>query len=759
MGRFLSLRSQGPPAPIRCRLLTPLVSSYTVAAASLLFANSASAQAEQVVTGSSQEQEIAAPANTRILPAVTVTSDSVLDMGNGPVRGYVAEQASIGTKTDTSILETPQSVSVVTRQQMDMQQPGSSSAALRYTAGVTSERYGANGSYLDMTRIRGVDADYYLDGLRVIGNGGSWLPQVDAYSLERIEVLRGPASAIYGQGTGGGIVNQVSRKPQRAEQHELSVQYGSFNHKHIGLDSTGSMNADGSLLYRFTASGLDTEAQIEDVRHKRVYVAPSLTWRPNSSVSWTVLATHSREPELPNYNSLPAAVLGLDNSRYPEVDRERNFTDMDFADSSRKQNSLSSLFDYDFGNGWVFSSNARYMYVQSDLQRSVVYGYQEVDGRPQLSGYYELSPAKLNTFSMDNHLRGDLQWGATTHTILSGVDYSKGTLRNALYSVGPLSFDPYGSDYRPSVTPDFSASRAAPWKARQEFTRTGVYLQDQVAYSRWRLTLSARHDWSKTDDETYSYSPTARVQKQNDKKWSGRAGLSYLFGTDLAPYISYATSFDPLLGADYQGDAFVPVETKQTEVGIKYQPQGSGTLLTAALFELEQTNIKTNDANHLGFNSQAGKARTRGVDLQATAEIVPHLNVMASYTYLDNELVEDATHEGKSLTQTPAHSGSLWVDYWLDQSRLAGLQIGGGIRYLGKSFGDPDNGFEVPSATLMDLALTYPLGALAPDLDGALLALNVNNLTNKEYVASCTSRKYCFLGQDRSITATLSYAW
>ncbi len=759
MGQFLSLHFRTCPESLRCRFPAPLVSSCTVVAASLLFANSTSAQAEQVSKDTFQEQEVAESANMQTLPAVTVTADRALDMGNGAVRGYVAEQSGIGTKTDTSILETPQSVSVITRQQMDMQQPGSSSAALRYTAGATSEKYGGNGSYLDMTRIRGVDADYYLDGLRIIGNPGSWLPQVDAYSLERIEVLRGPASAIYGQGTGGGIVNQVSRKPQEDAQHEVSLQFGNFNRKHIGLDSTGALNDDGSLLYRFTASGLDTEGQIEDVRHQRLYLSPSFTWRPNSSLSWTVLATHSREPELPNYNSLPAAVLGLDNSPYPQIDRERNFTDMNFANSSRKQNSLSSLFDYDFGNGWMFSSNARYMYVQSDLQRGVVYGYQEVNGLPQLRGYYELTPAKVNTFSMDNHLRGDLEWGATTHTILAGVDYTRGTLKNALYSVGPLLFDPYGSEYRPDITPDFTASREAPWKVRQKFTRAGVYLQDQIAYDRWRLTLSARHDWSETDDETHSYSPTARVHQQNDKKWSGRAGLSYQFDTDLAPYVSYATSFDPLLGTDYKGDAFVPVESRQTEVGIKYQPEGSGMLLSAAVFELEQTNVKTSDANHLGFNTQAGKVRTRGVDLQATAALTPNLNVMANYTYLDNELVKDASYQGKSLTQTPAHSGSLWMDYRFDQRPLSGLQIGGGIRYLGKSFGDPSNDFEVPSATLMDLALTYPLDALSADLSGASLALNVSNLTNKEYVASCTSRLYCFVGQDRTMTATLSYRW
>lgn len=749
---FHALRFQTSTNSVFSRFSDPLASIT----ASLLLVSGASVYAEETSKGGVQETGKARLNDTY---TVTVTAGKMSDEGNGPVRGYVAEQSRVGTKTNTSILETPQSVSVITREQMDTQQPVSSSSALRYTAGATSEKYGGYGGYLDITRIRGVDADYYLDGLRIISNPGSWLPQIDPYSLERIEVLRGPASAIYGQGTGGGIVNQISRKPQDVALHELNFQYGSFNRKQIGFDSTGPINDDGTFLYRFTASGLDTEGQVENTRHKRLYVVPSLTWQPNLQTSWTVIAMYSQEPELPNYNSLPAAVLGLDGSLYPQINRRRNFTDMNFENSSRQQSFLSSLFEYDFENSWRLVSNARYMYVKSDIQRGVVYGYQEVNGSPQLKGYYELTPAKVNTFSMDNHLIGNVEWGDMTHTILMGVDYAKGTLKNELYSVGPILLDPYGSQYRPNIVPDFTASRLAPWKVKQEFTRVGAYLQDQMAYDRWRLVLSARHDWSQIDDETHSYSPTSRVSKQDDTKWSGRAGLSYQFDIGLAPYISYATSFDPLLGTDYQGEPFVPVESEQTEVGIKFHPANSSTLLTAAVFQLEQTNVKTSDADHLGFNTQAGKVRTRGLDLQATTEIVSNLNLIANYTYLDNELVKDTSYQGKSLTQTPKHSASIWMDYLIDYDAFSGLKLGGGVRYLGKSFGDPSNDFEVPSATVIDLAATYQLDSLSSELSGATLAFNVSNLTDKQYVASCTSRLYCFVGQERSMIATLSYRW
>lgn len=672
---------------------------------------------------------------------------------------YVVEESSVGTKTQTSILETPQSVSVITRQQMDLMKPTSSSAALRYTAGATSERYGGFGSYLDMTRIRGIDADYYLDGLRMISNPGSWLSQVDPWSLERVEVLRGPAAAIYGQGTGGGIVNQVSRKPQDISSHELSLQYGSFNRKQFGFDSTGAIDDDHSLLYRFTASGLDTQGQIEDSRHRRVYLAPSLTWRPSDQATWTVLATYSYEPNIPDYNSLPANLLGLNNSPYQQVDRHRNYTDGNFSDSSRHQKSLTSLFEYQLTNGWTFNSNARYMNVHSNIQRGVVYGYQLVDEQPLLKAYDELTPAKVNIFSMDNNISGDIDVGPTRHTLLAGIDFSKGSLKSALYSVGPVLIDPYGPNYRPDLNPDFTASRAAPWKNTQDLTRTGVYLQDQIVWDRWYLTLNGRHDWSRTDHQTNSYSPVAVRTRQTDEKWTGRAGLSYQFDIGLAPYVSYATSFDPLLGSGYDGKAFLPVETKQKEIGIKYHPQGSKTLLSAALFELTQTNVKTSDAEHLGFNTQAGEVRTRGIDLQATAEVIHNLNLITSYSWLDNELIRDAKYKGHSLTQVPAHSAAAWLDYRFDAGTLAGLQVGSGIRYLGSSYGNPENTFKVPATSLVDMMIGYDLGQLTSELAGASLAVNVNNLTNKQYVASCTSAMYCFVGQDRTITATIDYRW
>lgn len=696
-----------------------------------------------------------------LMPALVLASETLTvtaSMTDGGT-GYQAWQSATGSKTSTAILEIPQSVSVISRAQMDMLQPASTSQALRYTAGATSERYGGNGDYLDMTRIRGAEADYYLDGLRVIGNIGTWSNQIDPYTLQRLEVLRGPSSFLYGQGSGGGIVNQVSRKPQTVAAGQLQLQYGSFNDKRLGFDITGPLTSNNRVLYRVTLSARDGHGQIENTQRQQIYLAPSVTLHPSDNLSWTLLASWSREPATPTYNSIPAIFYGLNNSPYPQIDRHKNYTDTQFAHSTRQQYSLTSLFSYTLHENWQLISNSRYMYLENGLKRGTVYGYKVTDNQPLFNGYYEIGPASSATFSMDNYLRGDFATGHFLHTLLTGVDLATGNIKNALYSDGGHYFSPYADIYHPVITPDFSASFAAPWKDKQNFTRFGLYVQDQLAWNHWRLTLSARHDWSKTDDYLNSYSPQSTLTQQHDTSWSGRAGLSYQFDTGIAPYISYATAFDPVLGSNYDGEVFKPLQTKQLEAGIKYQPDTSNLLFSVALFQLNQQHVKTTDPNpdHRGFNIQAGAVRTRGIDLQANAQLMPGLNLLTSYSWLDNQRVKDSDYQGKTLTQVPQHSAALWLDYRLPF--IQGLTAGAGVRYLGATYGDPANSFKVPAITVVDLAVNYDLQNIATALKGANLALNISNLANRQYIASCTTDRYCFVGQDRTINATASYHW
>lgn len=691
------------------------------------------------------------------------TIDLVAEQDNriGAVYGYVAQDSTSGSKSATTVLESPQSIAVVTRKQIEMQPGTSTSQALRYSAGVNSERFGGFGGQLDITRIRGIDADYYLDGMRIISNVSTWSPQIDPYSLERIEILRGPSSALYGQGTGGGIVNQISRRPEAESSQQAFVQVGNFNRFEVGFDRTGALNEDASLTYRLTTTALHSKTQVEDTQHKRVYLAPSIAWSPSDQSTWTLLATYSDEPVIPDYNSLPAVALGLNGSRYSQVDRKRNFSDVNFNASSREQYSISSLLSHQFTNEWLLNSNLRYMYINSDTKRTTVYGYRDRQGELWLEGTYGLAPSHSRTLQLDNNMSKKLYWGAWQHQVLIGMDYATGKINHDSYRMDPVVFNPFDpTDYRPDKPIDFADSiNNWPYNVRQKFNRFGLYAQDQIELNQWRLTLGGRHDWSILDDDSRNYSPVWTSRRQRDQQWSGRIGLNYIFDLGIAPYISYATSFDPVLGNDYYGQAFAPTKAKQIEVGIKYHPEQSATLLSAAIFQLDQDNVKTSDTQHLGYWTQSGKVRSRGAELQATMALFNQVNLMASYVYLNNELTQDANYQGKSLTQTPKHSASAWLDYRPEFYPLLGWEFGLGLRYLGETWGNPVNSFTVPDVTLIDVAAHYNLEQISPALSGGRVSVRASNLTNKQYVASCTSQMYCFIGQDRVVTASFNYNW
>ena len=686
-----------------------------------------------------------------LLDTITVTASSS--------KGYIEEDSGVGTKTNTPVLETPQAISIVSHDQMEFFQPSTPSIALRYTSGASSERYGASGDSIDMTRIRGVDADYYLDGLRIISNSGTWLPQINPYFLEKIEVLRGPCSALYGQGTGGGIVNQISKIPKESADHELFFQYGSHNRMQVGVDSTGPLDKDKKWLYRLVFTGLGSEGQVDDTKQERYSIMPSLTWKPDNNTYWTFSYSLSREPNIIGYNSFPAVVAGLNNSPYPAIDFSRNYTNTDFENTSRTFNIVTSSFKHRFKNLWNFTSNIRYMKAETDMKRSTIYGYQLVKDLPWLKVYCGYSPAESSTFSTDNYISGVIDLGVTQHTILMGADCVVGRFKTASFLSDPELINPYSSNYQSTSEPNFTSSFAAPWTNKQDFTRTGIYLQDQIAYDHLRLTLNIRHDWSKTDSESKVYSPTVTNSQQKNNKWSGRVGLSYLFDIGLAPYLSYSTAFSPVLGSDYNGVGFSPIDNQQYELGVKYQPKGSSLQLSAAIYTLKQTNVKTTDTDHMGFYTQKGKARSRGIDLQASGEIIKNLNLIASYSFLDNELIEDTQHKGKTLTQTPENSASVWLDYLIDCGILNGLKVGCGVRYIGSTLGDQKNSFKIIDVTLTDMAANYDLGFLSSKLDGASIALNISNITDKKYIASSTTENYCFPGQRRTILLTLSYRW
>ncbi|MEM8074022.1 TonB-dependent siderophore receptor [Morganella morganii subsp. sibonii] len=665
-------------------------------------------------------------------------------------RGYGALRQSAATKGSALLAETPQFVSVIRRDQLDTLPGESLSKALRYSAGVTSEKFGGFGNSIDFSKMRGFDADYYLDGLRVAGNSGIWGAQVDSWLLESVEAVHGPSSALYGQGGAGGVINMQSRLPQAEESHQIQFQSGNYDNNALRFDSTGALNEEETWLYRMTGSAASSGSQIENTKQSRYLIAPSVTWRPLNNLNWTVAGVYQHDPYTGYYNTLPAAALGLQPNSYGSLDRHRNYSNPDHEKSGRTQQSVTSLVNWQVSDSLTLKQNLRYTDVKSRVRRDFTRGF--VQDNRLLTAVYQDSPSRARTLAADNQLIYKAVTGPVSHEILTGFDLQTGKLDKDWSGSQTVTFDPYSADYRPQFTPQMTSSTST----GQTYRRYGVYVQDHLRWQQWSLILSGRYDDSslKTTNRL-----SGTTEKSDTSAYSHRAGLTYTFDSGFSPWISISDSFDPVLGTDADGNAFVPTESDQTEAGIKYLSDNGDIMASLAVYELTQKNVTTHNPKNPDYYNQTGKVRSRGLEFESRMAVTPSLNVMLGYAFTDNVITEsdDSSVLNKRPVQVPRHSGSLWADYRFHGRYLDGALIGAGVRYLGATQGDNTNSFTVPAVWLGDLSLRYQMDALTPQLSGMELGVTISNITNTSYVAGCTSSTYCSIGNDRTVVATLNY--
>lgn len=664
--------------------------------------------------------------------------------------GYSAKRQTTATKSNALLLDTPQFVSVIKREQLDNLPSQSVSQALRYSAGITSEKFGAFGQGIDFSKMRGFDADYYLDGLRILGNSGIWGPQIESWGVESIEAVHGPSSALYGQGSAGGVINMMSRRPSESEAHQLQFQMGNNKNRAIKFDSTAAIDDEGTWLYRLSGLAYSGESQIAASRQTRFFIAPAITWQPNERLNWTLLANYQRDPKLGHYNTLPASAVGLLPNPNGKLDVNRNYSNPQHENSSRTQYSVTSLLRYQLTSALTLTQNMRYFGVDMAIRRDFTRAF--LPDATQLTAVYQDSPSKSDTFVMDNQLLYQFATRVLEHELLAGVDYQTGRMTKDWWGSQTVSFNPWGAQHYPEFTPypvSFSSTK-------QTLHRYGVYLQDHLSWQQWHLMLSGRHDWAYLDTQDRLQ---GKEESTSDTAWSKRIGLNYRFDSGFSPWVSFADSFSPVLGTDAQGRPFVPSKATQAEVGVKYQNAYGDKLVSVALYELTEKNVTTHNPKNPDYYTQTGKVRSRGVEIESRLALTSRLNLLLNYTYTDNRITSssDATVLNKHPVQVPKHSGSFWLDYRFQHPALYGAYLGAGVRYLGATQGDNTNTFTVPSVWLGDMSLRYPLAAISPELAGFELGLNVNNITNKSYVASCTSPLYCSIGADRTLSAVVNY--
>ncbi|PWY36281.1 MULTISPECIES: TonB-dependent siderophore receptor [unclassified Pseudomonas] len=699
--------------------------------------------------------------------ALPTTDIKGFALGNalGSMEGYNATHSQIATKTSTALLETSQSVSVVTREQMDDQGSQTVSQTMRYTPGVLTNPYGATHRY-DYVAMRGFNDgsvdNIYLDGLKSMGDSGTYSTmQVDPYFLERVDILKGPSSVLYGRSSPGGLVALTSKKPLFEPYHQIQATVGTQGQRGMGFDFSGPVDDDKRIAYRLTGLADRSDTQFDHNKEKRYALAPTLSIDFTDDTSLTLQAYLQHDPDGGYHSGMPAD--GALHQRNGQRISENFFEGEPGIDRyERDQQSFGYQFEHRFND--VFTARQNFRYLDSKVKLDQVYGYGwTTPTSNELNRYYTGGDEKLHAFIVDNMLQAEFLTGATKHTVLMGADYQrrKTVVDWTSGSVAPINaFDPvYGNS---------AITYYDPLSYLRRLEQTGVYLQDLIEMDQWRFSLGLRQDWVETSDENRLAEASRPVGTEiNDKrtKLTGRAGALYLFDNGLAPYISYSESFNPNSYADSAGNPLAPTDGTQWELGLKYQPPGTDDLYTASLFRIDQENLATKLPQE-NFYRAVGAVRSQGLELEAHMQLNDNLKLLGSYTFTDIEYsksmistLSTATdiieNKGNSPTQAPRHMASLWADYKFDSGSLDGLRLGGGVRYVGYSWADAENTMKVPSYTLFDASIGYDLGKVG--LKGVDVRLNANNLTNESYIASCASLSFCYMGEERNVAATVSY--
>jgi iron complex outermembrane receptor protein len=694
---------------------------------------------------------------TAISFSLGASADDAGDAGDSPdtlgavqVTAPIVKDSGTATKTDTPIIEIPQSISVVTAQQMADRGIHGVEEAIWYTAGAQGGGYGPD-PRSDWLLIRGFTPARYLDGLPLPDGGSTGITRVEPYGLEQVEVLKGPASVNYGAMPPGGMVNYVSKKPTEQAFGEVEVQAGSYDLKQAAFDLGGPLDADGTWLYRLTGLARKSDDVVDFVHDDRYYFAPAITWKPNDSNKLTVLARFQKNDTVSGAGFLPAQGTLLPNP-YGRISDHLFTGEPGYNDYVKTEKSIGYEYEHDFGHDVVFHQNLRY--EGTDIAPNVAVGaFGLLDDQRSLMRYLYPTSNDSRMLAVDNNV--EFHFGDTVqHTLLAGVDYHRSRNNDASgfvlfnpegsYAVAPLDvFNPvYGS---PVNTPAYSFS------ARQVQKQTGVYVQDQIHVDRWVISIGGRQDWVTTDtDDRIGGTGTS----QSDHKFSGRVGVNYVFDNGLAPYVGYSESFQPTVRTDFAGHAFVPTSGKQTEAGIKYQPEGGNLLVTLAAYELTQENTLTVDPNHTLYSVQQGETKVRGEELEGRWNIGDGLSLYGAYAHIDSEVTKttDLASLGKEIALQPKNTASLGADYTITAGPLSGFGFGGGVRYVGDHYGDIYNQWETPSYTLVDATAHYETGPWR-------VQLNASNLTDKRYVSVCNSAAWCYYGYPRTVSATVAYKW
>ncbi|STW09133.1 ferrichrome-iron receptor [Klebsiella grimontii] len=658
-----------------------------------------------------------------------------------------SQMQSGATKIATPDIETPQSVSIITREQFEEQGAISVRQAVSYTPGVYSNQIGASNRF-DYIVLRGFSDgsldNVYLDGLKMMGDTNSHSSLVvDPWFLENIEVVRGPASVLYGRSSPGGIVALTSRKPSFDPGGEIKLFAGNNNQRGAAFDVTGALDDNDRVAARLSGMTRYADSQFDTLKEQRYAIMPSLTWRITDQTRLDLMAYLHRDPEGGSHSGLPyeGTVVPHNGKKIANTFFEG---EDDYDKYDRRENMVGYNFEHMFDNGWSVRQKLRYLHTKVELNQVYAAGWLN---ESELNRGYSGSDEKMNAITFDNQLDGSVDTWAVNHRLLMGIDYQDRSNDTTGYYGAFPAIDAFNPVY--GAKPDYITMYS---REKHKLRQTGYYLQDQMSWERWRFTLGGRYDQVSVSNIDKLNQTRSDLDKNN---FSTRAALLYLFDNGFAPYISYSTAFTPTSFADENGNVLDPMKGKQWEAGLKYEPEGMNSQFSASVFRINQTNIATKEEPTDPYRS-IGEIESKGVELEAISQLTDSFRLQAAYTYTDIRYKKSSPEEqGKRAVYAPRNQASAWLSYDVKSGPLDGLTLGSGVRYVNGITSDRLNTHTLPSYTLVDMAIGYDLSKVG--IKGLSAQLNVNNLTDKSYIAACNSLSYCYFGAERSIVGSVSW--
>lgn len=658
-----------------------------------------------------------------------------------------SQMQSGATKIATPDIETPQSVSIITREQFEEQGAISVRQAVSYTPGVYSNQIGASNRF-DYIVLRGFSDgsldNVYLDGLKMMGDTNSHSSLVvDPWFLENIEVVRGPASVLYGRSSPGGIVALTSRKPSFDPGGEIKLFAGNNNQRGAAFDVTGALDDNDRVAARLSGMTRYADSQFDTLKEQRYAIMPSLTWRITDQTRLDLMAYLHRDPEGGSHSGLPYE--GTVMPHYGKKIANTFFEGEDDYDKyDRRENMVGYNFEHLFDNGWSVRQKLRYLHTKVELNQVYAAGWLN---ETELNRGYSGSDEKMNAITLDNQLDGSVDTWAVNHRLLIGIDYQDRSNDTTGYYGAFPAIDAFNPVY--GAKPDYITMYS---REKHKLRQTGYYLQDQMSWERWRFTLGGRYDQVSVSNIDKLNQTRSDLDKNN---FSTRAALLYLFDNGFAPYISYSTAFTPTSFADENGNVLDPMKGKQWEAGLKYEPEGMNSQFSASVFRINQTNIATKEEPTDPYRS-IGEIESKGVELEAISQLTDSFRLQAAYTWTDIRYKKSSPEEqGKRAVYAPRNQASAWLSYDVKSGPLDGLTLGSGVRYVNGITSDRLNTHTLPSWTLVDMTIGYDLSKVG--IKGLSAQLNVNNLTDKSYIAACNSLSYCYFGAERSIVGSVSW--